>query len=121
MYGGRRYAKIALFRSTEKSVNYQDILDCHVSSGQATGIKIVYLTSFKNGDYADIDIIPQKLVFWKTENFLPNFVRLKCLPAQWLLDYSPVYIAPQSIFYVPYCLVSYVTYHFYRILQKKYP
>ena len=57
----------------KKSVNYQDILDCHVSSGQATGIKIVYLTSSKNGDHADIDSIPQKLVFLKTENFLPNF------------------------------------------------
>ena len=57
----------------KKSVNYQDILDCRVSSGQATGIKIIYLTSSKNGDYADIDIIPQKLVFLKTENFLPNF------------------------------------------------
>ena len=73
LYGGRRYAKIALFRRTEKSVNYQDILDCRVSSGQATGIKIVYLTSSKNGDYADIDIIPQKLVSLKTENFLPIF------------------------------------------------
>ena len=60
LYGGRRYAKIAVFRSTEKSVNYQDILDCRVSSGQATGIKIVYLTSSKNGDYANMNIIPRK-------------------------------------------------------------
>ena len=37
------------------------------------GIRIVYLTSSKNGDYADIDIIPQKLVSLKTENFLPIF------------------------------------------------
>ena len=57
----------------KKSVNYQDILDFRVSSGQATGIRIVYLTSSKNGDYADIDIIPQKLSFLKTENFLLIF------------------------------------------------
>ena len=58
LYGGRRYSKFAVFRGTEKSVNYRDILDCRVSPGQATRIKIVYLTSSKDGDYADIDIIP---------------------------------------------------------------
>ena len=34
-----------------------------VSSGQATGIKIVYLNSSKNGDFADMNIIYKKLVF----------------------------------------------------------
>ena len=71
--GGDIAQKLAVFRSTENYVNYRDILDCHVSSGQATGIKVVYLTPSKNGDYADVDIIPQKLVFLKKENFLPNF------------------------------------------------
>ena len=66
--------KFAVFRSTEKSINYQDILDCRVSSGQATGIKILYLISSKNADYADINIIPQKLVFWKMKNYLPIFL-----------------------------------------------
>ena len=56
--------KIAVFCSTEKSLNYRDILDCHVCSGQATGIKLeLELTSSKSGDYADIDINLQKLVF----------------------------------------------------------
>ena len=68
------WAKIAVFRSAEKSVNYLDILDCRVSSGQATGIEIVYLTLSKNGDYADIDINPQKLVFFKNGNFSPQFL-----------------------------------------------
>ena len=61
--GGDVTQKSAVFRSTENSVNHQDILDCRVSSGHATGIKIVYLTSPKNGDYANMNIIPQKLVF----------------------------------------------------------
>ena len=47
LYGGRHYAKTAVFRSTEKSVNYQDIFDCPVSSGQPTGIKIAYLTQIE--------------------------------------------------------------------------
>ena len=82
LHGGTRYAKFAVFRGTEKSVNYQDILDCCVSPERAMRIKIVYLTSSKDGDYADIYIIPQKLVFLKTGNFLLNFFRLKCPPAQ---------------------------------------
>ena len=49
--------------AAHSSVNHQDILDFHVSSGQATGIRFVYLTSSKNGDYANMNIIPQKLVF----------------------------------------------------------
>ena len=73
---GRRHSKINLFLSTEKSVNYQDILDYHVSSDQAMGMKIGYLTSSKNGDYADIDIIP----FLKNGNFSPQF--LSGQPAQ---------------------------------------
>ena len=47
----------------KKSVNQQDIFDCCVSSGQAIGIKIVYLNSSKNGDFADMNIIYKKLVF----------------------------------------------------------
>ena len=43
-------------------------------SPRATGIKIVYLASSKNGDYADIDIIPQKLVFLKNSMFSFQFV-----------------------------------------------
>ena len=47
----------------KKSVNYQDIFDCCVSPGQATGIKIVYLNSSENGDFANMNIIYKKLVF----------------------------------------------------------
>ncbi len=58
--GGDVTQKSAVFRSTENSVNHQDILDCRVSSGQATGIEIVYFTSSMNGDYANMNIIAQK-------------------------------------------------------------
>ena len=60
--GGDVTQKSLYFVVLKKSINYRDIFDCCVSSGQATGIKIVYLTSSKSGDYADIDIIPSKIV-----------------------------------------------------------
>ena len=50
--------KHGIFRSAQNSVNYQDILDCHVSSDQTSGIEVAYLDSSKDGGYADINIIP---------------------------------------------------------------
>ena len=71
--GGDIMGKFAIFRSMEKSVKYRDILDCHVLSGRPTGIKVVFLASSKNGNYADMNIIPQILVFLQTEKFFHIF------------------------------------------------
>ena len=51
--GGDGKQKLAVLGCTEKSANYEEILDCCVTSGQATEMKIVFLASSKNGDYAD--------------------------------------------------------------------
>ena len=40
-----------------------------VLSGYETRMKYIFLDSSKGGEYADIDIIPEELVFQKTENF----------------------------------------------------
>ena len=66
-------AKFAVFCSTENSVNYRDIWDSSFPSGQAIRIKIVYLASSKNGNNADMDIIPQSLFCRKTQNFPCSF------------------------------------------------
>ena len=71
--GGAVTQNLMYYVVLKKSVNYRDVFDCCVSSGQATGIKYVYLNSPKNEDFADLNIIYKKLVFRKTENFLPNF------------------------------------------------
>ena len=36
-------------------------------------MKYIFLDSSKNGEYADIDIIPQRPFFQKTENFPESF------------------------------------------------
>ena len=36
-------------------------------------MKYIFLDSSKSGEYADIDIIPQRSVFQKTENFPESF------------------------------------------------
>ena len=56
MYGERHYKKFTVSHSTEISVNYGDLLDCGVWSGQEAGINIVYLTLSKNGEYAALKL-----------------------------------------------------------------
>ena len=43
-----------------------------VSSGQKISMKYIFLDSSKNGEYADINIIPQRPFFQKAANF-PDF------------------------------------------------
>ena len=43
-------------------------------------MKYIFLDSSKGGEYADIDIIPEELVFQKTENFPAFFFSCEILP-----------------------------------------
>ena len=65
--------KSVVFYPYENPVNLRHILDPPGSPGQAMRMKVVFLASSKSGEYADVNIVPYKLVFRKTENFLGFF------------------------------------------------
>ena len=74
MYGGRRYAKLAIFCNAGRSNNYLKFpgLLCLIRSGNRD--KIAFLTSFTNPDdiSADINIIPENLLIEDRKIFLQS-------------------------------------------------